>query len=302
MGPERLDVLSGVGVDAEGNVSVATRAAGSFIRRYAPDGKLLWQRYTATFMNGSSFDPKFDGTVVYSGRGGSGRFVLDYRRKTGPLDHWVAVTRDPWRFPQDERGYHGTIRRLPNGRAYLATDLHTLGTLIFRKEPNSEVFVPSVFLSNGHGSNREYPPGRPRRTDGAYRRLMWRDVNGDGRMAPEEFVRTDYLQNMTYWQLDSAGDLWEYRDGFKRQRKGSGLLRYKLQGFDGHGNPLWDFDLRKAELFEHVKPFPLDGKRYQGAVPVQQYSYDAASGRMLLAGYPEGYDGPRGGKTGQVLA
>jgi len=303
--PDKLNEIKGVGVDDEGAVSIASRGpsgGGSFIRRYSPDRRLLWERYTATFMNGSSFDPKFDGTVVYSGRGGNARFELDYSRKAGPLGQWVAVTRAPWRFPQDDRGYHGTVRRLSNGRLYLATDLHTLGTLILRKEPNSEIFVPSVFVSNGLGSNREYPPGRPRDEVGHYARIMWRDVDGDGQMEPEEFLHRDHHQNTTYWQLDSAGDLWEYRDGFKGQRKGCGLLRYKLNGFDEHGNPLWDFNLRKAELFDHVKPFPEDGHRYQGDVTIQQYSHDAATGRMFLAGYPEGYNGPKGGKTGPVLA
>lgn len=300
-GPDRLDVLSGVGVDAAGNVAVSTRASGSFIRRYSPDGRLCWERYTATFMNGSSFDPKLDGTVVYSGRGAGHRFELDYGRRAGPLDDWVAVTRDPWRFQEDERGYHGTVRRLSNGKLYLATNLHTLGTLILRQEPESEIFVPSVMLSNGHGANKEYPPQRPRDEGGHYARVMWRDFDGDGRMDRDEFVHSDHHQNLTYWKIDSAGDLWEYRDSFKGQREGSGLLRFKLQGFDEHGNPLWDFDLRKAELFPHMKPFPLDGRRYEGATPVQDYYYDAARDRMFLSGYPEGYDGPKGGSVGAVM-
>jgi hypothetical protein len=155
----------------------------------------------------------------------------------------------------------------------------------------------------GHGSDGDYPPGRPRDEDGKnWARIMWRDVDGDGRVDADEFVHVGHHQNMTYWHLDSAGSLWEYRDSFKRQREEPcGLLRYPLKGFDEHGNPLWDFDIRKAELFAPPEPFHPRGERYKGAVPIRRFAYDAETGRMLISGYPKGYDGPRGG-AGAVLA
>ncbi len=298
MGTHRFDVLSGVGVDDEGHVTVSTRSrAGSFLRRFSPDGKtMLWQRYTAQFMNRTAFDPAYDGTVVFGGHGGFNRFVLDYSRDKR-LDHWVAITSDPFRFPHDYRWHRTDAVRFPNRKLYLVSDAKRWGTLILRREANSEVFVPSVFLS-AMGRAEDYPPHRPmdpqRPGHPNSRRVMWRDLNGDGYFQADEFVVEEHSQNETSWFVDSAGSLWEFRGGYKRQRDDSpGFLRYPLQGFDKHDNPLYDFPIRNAEHFP--LPAPFAGRtRHQGAPVVQRFHYDAKRDRMFIAGYPLDYDGPRG--------
>ncbi|MFO8012160.1 MAG: hypothetical protein R6X20_02525 [Phycisphaerae bacterium] len=308
MGTHRFDVLSGVGVDAEGHVVVSTRSrAGTFLRRFSPDGKtMLWQRYTAQFMNRTAFDPAYDGTVVFGSHGGFNRFVLHYDRDDR-LDSWVAVTSDPFRFPDDHRGYRGDAVRMPNGKLYMVTDRHSHGTLVLRPEATSEVFVPAVFLSAGHGSSGAYPPNRPRDSDSPHNwaRIMWRDLNGDGQMDEDEFVFVDAHQNMTYYFIDNRGDLWEYRGGFKARRApegqpSSGFVRFKLQGFDEHDNPIWDFDYANSTVFARPAPF-AERERHEGAPVVQRFYYDAGLDRMFITGYPDDYDGPRGA-AGAALA
>ncbi len=308
MGSHRFDVLSGVGVDDEGHVVVATRSrAGSFLRRFSPDGKTMhWQRYTAQFMNATTFDPAYDGTVVFGSHGGYNRFVLHYDREDR-LDTWVAVTSDPFRFPHDHRGYRGDAVRMPNGKLYMVTDRHSHGTLVLRPEAQSEVFVPSVFLSAGHGSSGDYPPNRPRDPDSPHNwaRIMWRDLNGDGQMSEDEFVLVDAHQNMTYYFIDNRGDLWEYRGSFKARRApegqpSSGFVRFKLQGFDEHANPIWDFNYANSTVFARPAPF-ADRDRHEGAPVVQRFYYDAKLDRMFITGYPDDYDGPRGA-AGAALA
>ncbi|MFW6161279.1 MAG: SMP-30/gluconolactonase/LRE family protein [Planctomycetota bacterium] len=277
MGDDRLDVLSGVGVDAEGHVTVSTRSQGSFIRRYSPEGRLVWQRYTATFMNGASFDPKFDGTIVYAGKGGSHRFVLDYGRQTGPLDDWVAVTRDPFRFPHDHRHFAGYVQRLPNGRLYLLTHPDN-GTMVLRQEEDSEIFVPSVFLAGGQyfGEPGRFPPHNP----GKFR-FLWRDRNGNGQVEASEYERDDLHHNRRRWWIDANGDLWEHHF-LHESRPWQGMVRHKLQGFDDHGNPLYDVRLKAGELFQRPEPFhPI-----KGHTSIVRFRYEPAADRMFLFGFP----------------
>ncbi|GIX06829.1 MAG: hypothetical protein KatS3mg115_1232 [Candidatus Poribacteria bacterium] len=276
--PERLDYISGVGVDNAGNLYLSSRGpSGSSLRRYSPQGGLLWERYTATFMNGTAFDPAGDGLVVFAGRGGSNRFELDLNRWPGPLDRWVAVNRHPWRFPHDERSFGAQVRRLPNGRRYLVTHVGA-GTLILREEPGSALFAPSLFLAAGQyfGDPDRYPPGNP----GKFR-LMWRDQNGNGQIEADEYVYTGPHHNVTEWFLDDRGDLWEHHAG--RFREYQGLLRHRLQGFDEHGNPLYDFSLESAELFPRPEPFD----REEGHQSVKTFYYDANHDRMYLFGFPK---------------
>ncbi|MFW6107057.1 MAG: SMP-30/gluconolactonase/LRE family protein [bacterium] len=277
MGDDRLDVLSGVGVDAEGHVYVSTRSHGSFIRRYSPEGKLLWQRYTATFMNGASFDPKFDGTVVYAGKGASHRFVLDYGRESGPLDEWVAVTRDPFRFPHDHRHFSGYVQRLPNGRLYMLTHPDN-GTMVLRQEEDSEIFVPSLFLAGGQyfGDPGRFPPHNP----GKFR-FMWRDRNGNGHIEAGEYEKDDLHHNRRRWWIDANGDLWEHH--FAHQsRPWQGMVRHGLQGFDEHGNPLYDIRLKSGELFPRPQPFHPT----RGHTSVVRFRYEPSTDRMYLFGFP----------------
>lgn len=299
-GPHRLDMLSGVGVDAQGRVTVSTRgASGSFIRQFDADRSVRWERYTATFMDGASFDPAYDGTVVYSGQGSANKFVLNYDR-TERLDEWVAVTRDNSQYPHDSRNYRGEVIRLPNGRLYLQTDGGGSGTgrgtLILRKEKGGEIFVPSVYLSNGHHSEGGYPPERPMDGD-IPARMMWRDVDGDGKMTPDEYFDIEGHENNRKWRLDSHGNLWEdFSAGFKN-RDGRGILRYELKGFDEHENPIYDFDLQNAELIENPAPFAGRG-RHKSRTVIEDFHYDADHDRMYISGYTADYEGSLTGKVG----
>lgn len=299
MGTHRFDFLSGVGVDDEGYISISTRGrAGSFVRRFTPDGKeMLWQIYSAQFMNPTAFDDAYDGTVTFGCHGGINRFVLDYSRE-GRLDDWVAITSDPRRFPHDYRWHRVHARHLDNDETYLIVDAKRLGTLILRQEDNSEIFMPSVFLS---AMGKGYPPHRPmapkKPQHPRSRRVMWRDLDGNGQFDKDEYVVNTWSMDETSWQMDSEGALWEWRSkGVGMPGKRSGFLRHSLQGFDKHNNPVYEFQLREADYFPHPSPFPSDGRQSDVNEPtVQRYYYDAKHDRMFISGYAEDYDGPKGG-------
>ncbi|HUW33813.1 MAG TPA: hypothetical protein VM223_19560 [Planctomycetota bacterium] len=277
MGDDRLDVLSGVGVDAEGCVTVSTRGDSSFIRRYTPDGKPLWQRYTATFMNGSSFDTAVDGTVVYAGKGGANRFELDYSKPPGQEGTWVAVTSDPFRFPLDTRGYTGRVHRLPNGRLYLSTEVAN-GTFILRQEKDSEIFIPSVYLQNGQ-YGKPWPPNNPGKM-----RYMWRDDNGNGQADEGEYPVVEQHMGVQLWNIDDNGDLWGHPP-VHESRPRQGFHRHKLTGFDEHGNPLWDFAYGNSEVFARPEPFHPT----KGHTAIMELTYDALADTMYVFGYPHDF-------------
>ncbi|MFP4029209.1 MAG: hypothetical protein ACLFWL_15585 [Candidatus Brocadiia bacterium] len=307
MGTHRFDTLCGVGIDEEGHISIATRGkyAGSFIRRFTPDGEeMMWQVYSSQFMNATTFDRAYDGTVVYGGRGGSNRSLLHYDR-TDRLDTWFAVTSDPYRFPHDRRGRHSThLMRFPNDKPYLVTAIRAgrEGTLILRPESNSEIFIPSVFLASGHQSSGNYPPDHPK-ANGNWARLMWRDANGDGRMGEDEYLVVESTQNTVQHFVDNLGGIWVHRYGFKRQRsEKQGFLHFPLQGFDEHDNPIWDFSISEGEFIATPDDFPES--RYateHGKAPVEHFYYDARKDRMFISGYLEGYEGRTGGSVGAHL-
>ncbi|MFP4029520.1 MAG: hypothetical protein ACLFWL_17180 [Candidatus Brocadiia bacterium] len=285
-GVDRLDTISGVGVDDQGRVTISTRGStGSFIRQFDPERRAIWERYTATFMNGTSFDPAYDGTVVYSGHGGVNKFILDYSRGNGPLDTWVGVTRDNSRYPSDRRSFAGHVRRLPNDKLYLVAPWST-ETLILRKEDeDSYIFAPSVLLSNGHLSSLSYPPGRPS-DNGNPSRIMWRDKDGSGQVREDEYVVAEHHQNTSRWDLWSDGSLWEHFNGFKKLRsEPGGLMEYPLEGFDEHGNPLYDFKLKNGVL--HGQPEPFHPSRTHEAI--RRMRYNARTDTMYLAGHPKDY-------------
>lgn len=290
-GPNRLNYISGVGVDAHGCLFVASRApSGSWLRRYSPARAFMWERYTATFMNGAVAVPGTDGTDVFIGRGGSNRLHVDYARTTGPLDRWYAVTWDPYRYPEDVRRHGFYLQRLPNGRLYIVLHGIESGTLVLRQQPGSHIFVPSLYMNGGqyHGNeSKTYPPHHPGK-----HRFMWRDVNGNGRIEKEEYVYVGPAHNAWSWTIDSKGDLWEFHG-----RSPLGFVRHRLRGFDAHGNPLYDFSLyREAGRDQRGRPrYQLDMRRLEyfplpepfgGHQAVRQFFYDADRDRMFVFGFP----------------
>ncbi|MFW6107058.1 MAG: hypothetical protein ACOC8A_00055 [bacterium] len=291
MGPRRLGNFSGVGVDAEGNLYVACKAGGSFIRRFDPRGEMHWQTYVGTFMNGSSFDPAYDGTVVYSGKKGTNKFALDYSIAAGDMGTWTAVTHDTLRYPHDRRGYTLRVRRLANGRLYAYTHLHKNGTVLLRKQEDGELFVPSCFIGGRVGYNEAhgYPPRRPlvRKAEGKTQAngVVWRDTDGDGQVDEGEYVHVSEELRYTFYRMDDVGDLWTY------DRKGAdaGIYRYPLQGFDDHANPV--YDMRREAATRYPAPPPFEDGNAHGCPFVTKIVYHAAADTMYLFGYPADHEG-----------
>lgn len=274
--PERLAFISGVGVDDQGNVYVSSAMpeAGSFIRRYDLQGNMAWQRYCAIFSHAADFDRGTDGRVIY---GKSGKFTMDYAKPPGEEGTWSAFTIDPFKYPDDPRlrsqtqpggasiGHTTLVRRL-NGRVYL----YNIGTLFsvscVRKDPDSELFIPSNVIF-GRPTGGEYPPDRP---EGP---IMWRDIDGDGQMENDEYTEWTDMYGWCWW-VDADGGIWLNPEGPRRQ-----IMHLPVTGFDKHGNPIYRLDAMKR--YDRPAPFgPSDD-----AYTIQRLVYDPARDVMFAAGW-----------------
>jgi len=144
--PQKLFALVGAGVDAEGNLYVGMSfsqvpTGNTYLRAFSPSGDLLWQDYSAAFVDTFGFEPGSDGTVVF-GRTTRWKLNLD-NRTPGSEAMLEAVTLDPLHYPDDPRIKTGfsVYPRLIDGKQLLyITGQWASGYRIFAQSPGSEIF------------------------------------------------------------------------------------------------------------------------------------------------------------------
>ncbi len=269
MGDTRLPVVTGLGIDAAGNVYCNT---GSLLRSYTPEGKLRWELQCTVFCTCSDFDPATDGADIYDHR-------YHYRNVPGaPAGQdwrWVGVTADPGRFPEmaEGRGQNAVLRRL-NGRLYRYTWGESV--TIHRQEADSEIFVPcAMYYANEYRASWR-PAAAP-----AKGRFIWTDLNGDGQADKGEFTQpapdaTPSHESFNYY-VDDRGGIWEPEDRW-------GVRYLPLKGFTPAGAPLYDFAAhvwyaRPAEFIQvlRVLYFPATDTMYLSGLtwdhPVTGHEY-----------------------------
>ena len=85
--PTKFWGIRGIGMDAAGNLYVAMSEMGTVLRKFAPDGKLLWQLYGLCFVDLACADPTTDGRDVW---GVQEHYVMDYSQAPGREANWVG--------------------------------------------------------------------------------------------------------------------------------------------------------------------------------------------------------------------
>jgi hypothetical protein len=109
IGGPRFNGLTGVGVDAKGNLYVSQngtgplRVASSYnttLAVFDPAGKELHRLFAHEWVSTAVIDPQSDGAELY---GRTTRYVMDYAKPPGQqaVDH--AVTMDRFAYPDDPR-------------------------------------------------------------------------------------------------------------------------------------------------------------------------------------------------------
>ncbi|MFF4753815.1 hypothetical protein ACWD5R_23365 [Streptomyces sp. NPDC002514] len=262
--------ISGVGGDSAGNVYVATCEFGSWIRKFDPTGSPVWQLMGCAFVDAADFDPQSDGLDVYTKQC---HFRLDVGKPPGKDAALRGYSLDSVKYPQDARlfltghQHHAASPFLVrmNGSLYMyVTGMYCSHLLVYRFE--GEIAKPSgaFFKQHWTGDDPSWPPYQPEKGQ-----WIWRDMSGNG-----AFEAGEYLQpgtglnspgNCWVWFVDTDGDVWEGGD--------RDLRRYPLQGFDGQGNPVYDY----ASMVTIPLPAPF--------TTVRRLRYDPVTDVMYMSGY-----------------
>ncbi|MBF2066723.1 MAG: hypothetical protein IGS39_20245 [Calothrix sp. C42_A2020_038] len=278
--------ITGIGVDAKGNIYVNSSGfnqgentqkikTGTDIRKFSPDGKMLWRVVGLPFVDNADADPKFDGVHVYTIHD---HYVMDYSKSVGRQWNYKGYTLNPFKYPDDIRLRiaHGSVffRRI-QGRPFMYfTDMFGSFLHAYRFNPTTdgEIAIPSVMFQ-GTPPNEEkvkpnsWPPNQPQIGD-----WIWQDKNGNGAFDKGEFdaSKRDYPYKGGWW-VDSKGDVW------KTLRIPEGIRHFPLQGIDAKGNPIYTYSSMK----KFATPQPIKD--------IRRIEYFPDTDTMYLSGFTERY-------------
>ncbi len=236
--PTKFWGIRGIGMDAAGNLYVAMSEMGTVLRKFAPNGKLLWQLYGLCFVDLACADPTTDGSDVW---GIQEHYVMDYAQPPGREASWGGYSLDRHRYPNDPRGLtfvkqqgeHGlTSPQIVylNGKRFMFVGGMFASNFINIFRYDGEIAVPSGLIlqwgNNLFNTDLKWPPHKPPGTS------IWRDANGDGDYQADEFApNTDRVRPGPFW-VDRKGNIW----------MAYGFFRYDFQGLDPRGNPIYRAD------------------------------------------------------------
>ncbi|WP_254367127.1 hypothetical protein [Paraburkholderia sp. NMBU_R16] len=296
-GPMRFNGLTGVGVDAGGNIYVSMNGVGpqlgstgaglgATLASYTPDGKPRWQVDGLLFVDGACIDPSRPNSVFT----GNKRFELDWSKPPGHEWKYAGFLSNRFKYPEDTvfhmDQWPGTpMARQLNGRTFLyLTDMYADHLKIYRFDPahDGETAIPSGFIAGRPGPVHAIttaPPGGE---------WIWRNANGDGKFNPQEFQRNstdEHLAGGWGWWVDAKGDIWRAND--------TRIHRLRFGGVDRSGNPIYAYD--KMTTYAIPAPFKF----------VKRAVYDTRTDSLYVTGYtddamPNSNDVPK--EIGRVLA
>ena len=236
--PTKFWGIRGIGMDADDNVYVAMSEMGSILRKFTPQGKMIWELYDHFFVDVAAADPATDAQDVW---GIQEHYVMDWSRPPGKESRWAGYSLDRVKYPNDPRGLmfvkqqgeHGLtspqIVYIEGKRFMFVGGMFASNFInIFRYD--EEIAIPAgLIMQWGHGLYRtdlKWPPQRPEGT------FIWRDKNGDGDYQANEYsANASRIRPGPFW-VDSKGNIWMAYN----------LFRYDCQGLDKEGNPIYRSD------------------------------------------------------------
>ncbi len=259
-GEARFAGISGLGLDAGGNVYVGGGFQGTDLRSFSPTGKLLWRLNSLMFCNTYDADPESDGTELY---GTYNHVHMDYS-KTAPGTE------------QTYTGYMWDLRRLgdPDRASNSQAIVRRVGP---RKQPvmfttgQGDVSDIKLFRISGELA---IPAGGICQSGAA----IWIDRNGDGIMQPNEIEKMASPLNPTGLTVDSHGDMW----AVVTATDGSYLRHFKLHSVNTSGVPVYGGTI--GQDYEDVR-LPEEGAKTNGWGMASRIDYDRDRD-ILIAFFP----------------
>ena len=236
--PTKFWGIRGIGMDAQGNLYVAMSEMGSCLRKFTPEGKLVWELRGDFFVDLVCADPLTDGRDVW---GIQEHYVMDYTQPPGKDSKLVGYSLNRHKYPHDPRGLthvkqngeHGLTSPQVvylNGRRFLFVGGMFASNFINIFRYNDEIAVPSGLIlqwgNDLYRTEQKWPPNKPKGAS------IWRDLNADGDYQADEFApNTDRVHPGPFW-VDQKGNIW----------MAYGFFRYDFQGLDAKGNPIYRGD------------------------------------------------------------
>ena len=288
-GPTRFHMLRGIGVDAQGRITLGMGGdTGTEIRSFDLDGSLLWEVHGLTFVDSAAAEAGTDGAVVYTT---DSQFRMDYAMPPGQQATYTHVTLDPFRFPDDPRLHLSAasvlLRRIEDRPLMFVLGMYSSELQVFRYDPahHGAIAIPSVLFTTSPLTEDWQPSGQPQ--TGA---TIWRDSNGNGGFDPGEYD-TSYADNpyVWGWWVDELGTVW-------RANREAGLRRFPLLGFDPVGNPV--YSVATSQVIANPAPFDVAGG------DINRIIYQADTDQMILTGYSAAHPNHTDdwGQVGRVIA
>jgi hypothetical protein len=224
--PDKLNGITGIGVDSSGNVYVSSTRSGGELRKFSQDKKLQWHLMGLAFVDGASADPDSPEDVFMKDE----HFKMDYSAHPAKWEY-VAYTRDirrPDPFSvQRSKLASNLIRRIAGKRFMFCSPMYAQELAIFKFD--GEIAVPSGYI-------------------GVNDKKIWRDMNGDGIKDEAECEEIDpkFLKSSWHWFVATNGDIW-------RACNDAGIMHIPCQGLDDKGNPV--YEVSKTEIIPMPSPF-----------------------------------------------
>ncbi|MDX1951019.1 MAG: hypothetical protein SFY81_02480 [Verrucomicrobiota bacterium] len=248
--PTKFWGIRGIGMDAENNLYVAMSEMGSCLRKFSPEGKMLWELRGDFFVDLVAADPTTDGKDLW---GFQEHFVMDYDKLPGEQAKLVGYSLNRHKYPNDPRGLMHVKQQGEHGLTspqvvYIKGKRYLFGGGMFASNfinifrYDGEIAIPSgLIMQWGNPLFRTdlvWPPNHP---TGTY---IWRDSNGDGDYQKEEyFPNSEWVHSGPFW-VDQKANIW----------MAYGFFRYDFQGLDEQGNPIYSADkVTRLELPEGIR-------------------------------------------------
>ena len=256
--------LTGVAVDAAGNYYVSMNGVGpqsfwhgggTVLESWSPSGELRWRKLGLAFVDCADADQASDGGDSLDVYDKYSHYRLDLKRTTAGTEWtYAGRTLNPIKYPADPRflraadGWDysgGTFVRNVHGHKLLyVLSMQARRLLIYRFDPTreGETAIPAGIWESQANYKAGYP-GCPPAND-----FFWRDKNANGAFDADEFAAGPGMPNLGFgmW-VDSNGDLFSCNHW---AGGGVGIRRWKMQGFDATGNPIYDYSAGNYTEFQ----------------------------------------------------
>jgi len=320
MGDFRFWGIRGIAHDADGNIYVgssgmnAQNMGGADIRQFTADGTTLNWKNFGLFVNVGDADPASGATEMYVD---AKHFTMDYSKAPGKSWTYSSVTFDPFLYPEDPRLLNAFgvawIRRIAGQRFLYLTDMDPSKLLILRFLPNSEIAVPTGFMSliAKNLGPTDISPNHPTWDDNeSNKRIRWwwldngmtntqaagvtpgtnaaTSVAADGKFQSGEFGTWENWTSYSYGvNIDDAGGIWYGGTGTVTYKfNGNGIQYWPNKGVDANGVPIYDFanPVRFDVPFTDYTPPSNDPNGSTDLGQVNRMKYLSDTDTMFIAG------------------